>query len=249
MNVFNFTHSRKPVITKLWQWSKWTAASTLTDRLFLLSQLNYNDPYWHEAGLRQALHCSDKDLVLQCELVALWLFKTEKKSGAEWQKLLVNPVLSYKLYTKPFQSSEVLLVIYFHLHPPHSSPLPLSCFLFFRSISRGLGTLGRVSPAGCVGRALSLIHPQRALWLNRLAQGHEAELRDEGRAGSVELRRNRVIYYRKESYFRLGERFELICGADDGFRPVVFVSKAENVRSELCWIQVSLEEKGRVRHT
>lgn len=74
---------------------------------------------------------------------------------------------------------------------------PTSHLPFFSSLSlsRGLGTLGRASPTGCVGSALSLIHPQRALWLNRLAQGHATELGEEGKAGSVELQADRAIYY------------------------------------------------------
>lgn len=56
----------------------------------------------------------------------------------------------------------------------------LSAFPPFVLFSWGLGTLSRVCPAGRVGRAAPLIHPQRALWLNRLAQGHWEELREAG---------------------------------------------------------------------
>lgn len=49
--------------------------------------------------------------------------------------------------------------------------------------------------AGCAGSAPSLIHSQRALWLYRLAQGHGAELREKGKAGSVALQADRAIYY------------------------------------------------------
>lgn len=70
------------------------------------------------------------------------------------------------------------------------------------SLSRGLGTLGWASPAGCVGRAQSLIHPQRALWLNRLAQGHGAEWREERRRYGATRSHGHIQL--KQSYWRQG---------------------------------------------
>lgn len=139
-----------------------------------------------------------------CTSMWLWIFNTKKKKHNQVEKWQwgshASP--SYKvhllLHTKNPFFVVVVLSIFLHLLvltsifriflPPHIRHFPLSW---------GLGTLGRASPAGCVGRALSLIHPQRALWLNRLAQGHGAELREEGKE-AWSCRLTTAIYYWKK---------------------------------------------------
>ena len=135
---------------------------------------------------------SNKELLPHCELVAspvihkktrvkggnvrndhslLFLVQTQFPPPSRCSKLPVSFLfLSFNLNFLSFTS---ILTIQIILRPTSS--------LFPLSLSGGLGTLGRASPAGCVGRARSLIHPQRALWLNRLAQGHGSGV--ESRAG------------------------------------------------------------------
>lgn len=78
-----------------------------------------------------------------------------------------------------------------------SSQIKPSHLPLFPSLE-ALAPLAGSLPLGVLAEKLSLIHPQRALWLTRLAQGRRAELREEGRAVSTELSNDRAIYYREK---------------------------------------------------
>lgn len=120
------------------------------------------------------------------------------RNGINGRKHVVS--LSPRLWTCLFDAPRLSLSfqIYFRVQLILFSLKPYSQF----PLSRGLGTLGRASPAGCVGRAQSLIHPQRALWLNRLAQGHGAEWREERRRYGATRSHGHIQL--KQSYWRQG---------------------------------------------
>lgn len=112
-------------------------------------------------------------------------------------RLLKSKTLDLSLWCSKYLSSS--FPIYFRVQLILFSLKPYSQF----PLSRGLGTLGRASPAGCVGRVQSLIHPQRALWLNRLAQGHGAEWREEHRRYGATRSHSHIQL--EQSYWRQGK--------------------------------------------
>lgn len=191
-----------------WQQScvcKWLADATITDQTSLLSQLNYNDPYWPKMVLGQCnLHKEPVWNLWRCN--SLGPLKQIHKYGEDLKtkKLLCYPsvthILHILLQTSHHQLFCFLLFLpHFFPHSLQSSPPKsnLLIFPFFPSLE-ALAPLAGSLPLGVLAEKLSLIHPQRALWLTRLAQGRRAELREEGRAVSTELSNDRAIYYREK---------------------------------------------------
>ena len=149
------------------QWATWStarcpAASNFTDGPVLLSQLNYNDPYWPEVVLG-SLRSSDKGLALHCELVALhrlWNLNTKKHiQEKEWQRRSFNLHLcmnSLSIYTK-ILSEELFLMSFFfsfqslptsqNLPPPshlHVFPIPSLDALAPSALPLPLGVLAEL---------------------------------------------------------------------------------------------------------
>lgn len=189
-----------------WQQScvcKWAADVTITDQTSLLSQLNYNDPYWPKMVLGQCnLHKEPVWNLWRCNsLGPLKQINTQVWWGPQSKKVIMLSLCdTYPAYSPSNFTPPVVLFLAFFTSflPPFasiiSSQIKSSHLPLFPSLEALAGSL----PLGVLAEKLSLIHPQRALWLTRLAQGRRAELREEGRAVSTELSNDRAIYYREK---------------------------------------------------
>lgn len=105
----------------------------------------------------------------------------------------ISCIFSFKLHTTS-RSVSCFFFFFTSFLPPFASiissqikPSHLPPFPSLEALAPLAGSL----PLGVLAEKLSLIHPQRALWLTRLAQGRRAELREEGRAVSTELSNDR----------------------------------------------------------
>lgn len=146
-----------------WQQScvcKWLADATITDQTSLLSQLNYNDPYWPKMVLGQCnLHKEPVWNLWRCNsLGPLKQINTQVWWGPQNKKIIMLSLCdAYPAYSPSNFTPPVVLFLAFFTSflPPFASIIssqikPSHLPLF--PLSWGLGTLGRVSPTGCVGR-------------------------------------------------------------------------------------------------
>lgn len=146
-----------------WQQScvcKWPADATITDQTSLLSQLNYNDPYWPKMVLGQCnLHKEPVWNLWRCNsLGPLKQINTQVWWGPQSKKIIMLSLCdAYPAYSPSNFTPPVVLFLAFFTSflPPFTSIIssqikPSHLPLF--PLSWGLGTLGRVSPTGRVGR-------------------------------------------------------------------------------------------------